>query len=151
MPVTVVVGGQYGSEGKGKICAHLALNGEADFMVRCGGPNSGHTVDKHGEVYELKQVPVGFVNPNTRLLIAAGGIIDPQTLLHEVELCGIDASRLGIDGNAMILEDSDILEESSGDIRPRLGSTNQGVGAAVSRGVPRCRSFSRHSISSGCS
>lgn len=137
MPVTVVVGGQYGSEGKGKICAHLALNGEADFMVRCGGPNSGHTVDKQGQIYELKQVPVGFVNPDTRLLIAAGGIIDPRTLLHEVELCGIDVSRLGIDGNAMVIEEADVLEESTGDIRARLGSTNQGVGAAVARRVAR--------------
>jgi len=65
MPVTVVVGGQYGSEGKGKICAYLALNDSVDFMVRCGGPNSGHTVVLPSKCYELKQVPTGFVNPRT--------------------------------------------------------------------------------------
>ena len=137
MPVTVVVGGQYGSEGKGKVCAHLALAGEADYMVRCGGPNSGHTVDQDGTVYELKQVPAGFVNPRTRLLIAAGALINPRTLLQEIELCGLASSRLGIDGNAAIIEGSDILAESSSDLQPRLGSTNQGVGAAVARRVAR--------------
>lgn len=137
MPVTVVVGGQYGSEGKGKICAHLALAGEADYMVRCGGPNSGHTVDQDGVVYELKQVPTGFVNPSTRLLIASGALINPKTLLHEIQLCGLDQSRLGIDGNAAIIEESDIHAELSGDLQSRLGSTNQGVGAAVARRVAR--------------
>lgn len=137
MPVTVVVGGQYGSEGKGKICAHLALSGEADFVVRCGGPNSGHTVDKDGIVYELKQVPAGFVNPDVRLLIAAGAIINPDTLLHEIELCGLDESRIGIDGNAAVIEGSDIRAESTGELRARLGTTAQGVGAAVARRVAR--------------
>ena len=137
MPVTVVVGGQYGSEGKGKMCAHLALAGEADYMVRCGGPNSGHTVDQDGVVYELKQVPAGFVNPATRLLIAAGALINPKTLLHEIEVCRLDPSRLGIDGNAVIVEETDILAESTGDLRPRLGSTSQGVGAAVARRTAR--------------
>ena len=89
MPVTVVVGGQYGSEGKGKICAHLAMTDRVDFMVRCGGPNSGHTVDVCGERYELKQVPSGFVNPETRLLVAAGALVNPRIFLEEVELCGL--------------------------------------------------------------
>ena len=137
MPVTVVVGGQYGSEGKGKVCAHLALAGEADYMVRCGGPNSGHTVDKGGAVYELLQVPAGFVNSGTRLLIAAGALISPRILLHEIELCGLDPSRLGIDGNVAIIEEADTLAESSSDLRSRLGSTNQGVGVAVARRVAR--------------
>ena len=137
MSVTVVVGGQYGSEGKGKVCAHLALAGEADYMVRCGGPNSGHTVDQAGVVYELKQVPAGFVNLQTRLLIAAGALVKPEILLHEIDLCGLDESRIGIDANAAIIEESDILTESSSELRARLGSTNQGVGAAIARRVAR--------------
>ncbi len=75
MTVTVVVGGQYGGEGKGKICAHLAMTDDIDIMVRCGGPNSGHTVDLAGKRYELKQVPAGFVNPRTLLFIAAGALV----------------------------------------------------------------------------
>src|SRR5687767_10339187 len=100
MPVTVIVGGQYGSEGKGKVCAHLALNGAADVMVRCGGPNAGHTVDLGTSKFELKQVPCGFINPRTRLLIAAGALIDTPILRHEIEICGLDPERLGIDRNA---------------------------------------------------
>src|SRR5688500_10785623 len=107
MPVTVVVGGQYGSEGKGKVCAHLSLTGTADFMVRCGGPNAGHTVDLGTEKYELKQVPAGFINPSTRLLIAPGALVDPTLLLHEIDLCRLDQLRLGIDRNAGIVEVSD--------------------------------------------
>ena len=137
MPVTVVVGGQYGSEGKGKICAHLAMTDDVDYMVRCGGPNSGHTVDVAGKRYELKQVPSGFINPRTRLLIAAGALVNPKILMEEVELCGLDPARLAIDNNAGVLEESDILRESELDLRGRLGSTGSGVGSAVSRRVLR--------------
>ena len=141
MPVTVVVGGQYGSEGKGKICAHLALTDRVDFMVRCGGPNSGHTVDVRGERYELKQVPAGFVNPETRLLIAAGALVNPRIFLEEVELCGLSPARVGIDENAAVIEEADIATEHTLDLRGRLGSTGSGVGAAVGRRVLRERDF----------
>ena len=141
MPVTVVVGGQYGSEGKGKICAHLALTGTVDYMVRCGGPNSGHTVDVRGKRYELKQVPAGFVNADTRLLIAPGALVNPKIFLDEVKLCGLDPTRLGIDENAGVIEESDIVQERDLDLRGRLGSTGSGVGSAVSRRVLRDRDF----------
>jgi adenylosuccinate synthase len=141
MPVKVVVGGQYGSEGKGKICAHLAMTDDVDYVVRCGGPNSGHTVDVEGRRFELKQVPAGFVNPRTRLLIAAGALVNPKIMMEEIQLCGLDASRLGIDENAGVIEESDILRESELDLRGRLGSTGSGVGSAVSRRVLRERDF----------
>ena len=141
MPVTVVVGGQSGSEGKGKVCAHLALSDEADVMIRCGGPNAGHTVDLGDRKFELKQVPAGFVNSRTRLLMAPGALVDPQLLLHEIEECGLDSSRFGIDRNAGIVERSDRGVESSNGLRERLGSTGMGVGSAVSRRVLRESSF----------
>ncbi|MXW29905.1 MAG: adenylosuccinate synthetase [Chloroflexi bacterium] len=137
MPVTVVVGGQYGSEGKGKICAHLALTDRVDFMVRCGGPNSGHTVDVRGERYALKQVPSGFVNPETRLLVAAGALVNPRIFMEEVEQCGLSPGRVGIDENAAVIEEADITTEQTLDLRGRLGSTGTGVGAAVGRRVLR--------------
>jgi adenylosuccinate synthase len=141
MSITVVVGGQYGSEGKGKVCAHLALNGDADLMVRCGGPNAGHTVDLGTTKYELKQVPCGFVNKSTRLLIAAGALIDLEILFHELELCGLGPDRLGIDVNAGIIGPNDRHAEASERLRDRLGSTGMGVGAAVSRRVLRSPDF----------
>jgi len=141
MPVTVVVGGQYGSEGKGKICAYLSLKDNADLVVRCGGPNSGHTVDVHGRIYELKQVPAGFVNPTSRLLLAPGALINPALLLHEIDICGLDATRIGIDRNAGIIEDFDRATEVENSLRDRLGSTGVGMGSAVSRRTLRRADF----------
>jgi adenylosuccinate synthase len=141
MPVTVVVGGQYGSEGKGKVCAHLASADAVDVMVRCGGPNAGHTVYFNGECFELKQVPAGFINSGTRLLLAAGSLVDPQLLLKEIKACGLTPERIGVDENAGIIEPSDRDAETSSDLRGRLGSTNMGVGSAVSRRVIRGAGF----------
>lgn len=76
MPLTVVVGGQDGSEGKGKITSYLALRDHVDMVVRCGGPNSGHTVEVGGQRYELRLLSCGFMNPNTRLLLGIGSLID---------------------------------------------------------------------------
>lgn len=133
MSYTVVVGGQFGSEGKGKICAHLAMMGEVDFMVRCGGPNSGHTVDIHGRRYQLRQVPAGFVNCQTRLLLAPGALVNREVFLREVSTCGLDPDRIGIDENAGVIDQVDIDNEASIGLNERLGSTGSGVGSAVSR------------------
>lgn len=141
MPVTVVVGGQFGSEGKGKVTAHLALTSNADFVVRCGGPNSGHTVDIDGCRYELKQVPAGFVNQRTRLLVAGGALVNPHIFLQEVQMLGLDPTRIGIDENAGIIEDADKQEEADMGLQGRLGSTGMGVGSAVSRRVLRTADF----------
>ena len=141
MPVTVVVGGQFGSEGKGKICAHLAATDNVDYMVRCGGPNSGHTVYVGNQRYQLRQVPAGFVNPRTRLLIAPGALVDPHVFLKEVVLCGLDPSRIGIDKNAGVIEETDLEREQTLDLNGRLGSTGAGIGSAVSRRALRDPGF----------
>ena len=141
MPATVVVGGQYGSEGKGKVCAHLAAVCKADVMVRCGGPNAGHTVDLGSVKYELKQVPAGFLNESTRLLIAPGAMVDPPVLLDEVRNCGLTPARLGIDRNAGIIEADDKVSEKRLGLADRLGSTGMGVGSATSRRVLRTPDF----------
>ena len=133
MSITVVVGGQFGSEGKGKICAHLALTDNVDYMIRCGGPNSGHTVDVEGKRYQLRQVPAGFINQHTRLLVAPGALVNPEIFLQEVALCGLDPSRIGIDKNTGVIEDVDLRSESTLCLAERLGSTVTGVGSAVSR------------------
>lgn len=141
MSVTVVVGGQYGSEGKGKVCAHLALTRNPAYMVRSGGPNAGHTVHQAGVRYQLRQVPAGFVNPKTRLLIAPGALVEPEILLAEIRLCGLDPSRIGVDRNAGIIEPSDQDTEREARMEPRLGSTGSGTGAAASRRAIRDPEF----------
>ena len=82
MVLTIVVGGQFGGEGKGKIVSYLSLEDNLDYVVRCGGPNSGHTVVFGGNRYALRLLPAGFINSGSRLLLAAGTLINPDILLH---------------------------------------------------------------------
>jgi adenylosuccinate synthase len=143
MAITVVVGAQYGGEGKGKVVAHLAVADDADFVVRCGGPNSGHTVQLHGLKYELKQVPAGFTNRRTRLLLAAGMVINPSLLLQEIAACALSPERIGVDANAVILESFDPERERELLLRDRFGSTGVGMGSVVSRRVLRAKGLRR--------
>ena len=134
MSVWVVVGGQYGSEGKGKISAYITLHENIDICVRCGGPNSGHSfVGRDGDMRLVRQLPTGFVSPRTRLMIAAGALIDLEVLKRELREFDPDFSRVRIDRNAMIIEDSDKQNEQRLCLRERLSSTLCGVGSAVAR------------------
>src|SRR3989344_5775473 len=76
--VTIVIGGQFGSEAKGKVISFLA--NEFDIAVRTGSPNAGHTVFKDGEIYRLQQIPATFVNKKCVLYIGAGALINPDIL-----------------------------------------------------------------------
>src|SRR5438132_13080182 len=123
MSLWVIVGGQYGSEGKGKVAAFIALRERIDVCIRCGGPNSGHSfVDYDGRTRLLRQLPTGFMRANTRLLIPAGGLIDLGILRRELDEFGLDNSRVGIDRNAMIIEDKDKEVEANLNLRERLSS-----------------------------
>ena len=134
MSVWVVVGGQFGSEGKGKISAIITLQEQIDICIRCGGPNSGHSFQKpDGEMVLLRQLPTGFVRPETRLLIPAGGLVDLDVLRSEIEALGLDASRVGVDRNAMVITADDREHERQLGLRERLSSTLCGVGSAVAR------------------
>jgi adenylosuccinate synthase len=138
MSLWVVVGGQFGSEGKGKVSAFIAKQENIDICVRCGGPNSGHSfVDKHGKTIVLRQLPTGFINPCTRLLIPAGALIDPIVLKHEIDFLSLPPGRIGIDRKAFVIEAKDRQTEQSLGLRERLSSTLCGVGAAQSRRVMR--------------
>jgi adenylosuccinate synthase len=138
MSVWVVVGGQYGSEGKGKISAYLTLEHDIDICVRCGGPNSGHCfVDDIGASRALRQIPAGFVRAKSRLLIPSGGLIELDVLRHEIESLKLGPERVGIDRSAMIIEQTDRQKERDLGLDFRLSSTLCGVGSAVSRRVLR--------------
>jgi adenylosuccinate synthase len=138
MSLWVIVGGQYGSEGKGKVSAFIAKQENIDICVRCGGPNSGHSfVDEHGKTIVLRQLPTGFVNRRTRLLIPAGALIDPVVLKQEIDFLSLPAERIGIDRKCFIIEAKDREQEQSLGLRERLSSTLCGVGAAQSRRVMR--------------
>jgi adenylosuccinate synthase len=138
MSLWVVVGGQYGSEGKGKISALISKQENIDICVRCGGPNSGHSfVDESGKIVVLRQLSTGFVNQRTRLLIPAGAMIDPSVLRQEIEFLRLPPERIGIDQNCLIIEEKDREAEQKLLLRERLSSTLCGVGAAQARRILR--------------
>lgn len=136
--VVAVVGGQYGSEGKGKLVAHLAGTCATSLSaVRCGGTNSGHTIDSVDGPLVLRQLPSASLVKRARLFLAAGMIMDLPLLARECARAGVDVSRLRIDRNAVILEDGDAARERSVALGDRISSTLSGSGAALARKIMR--------------
>ena len=130
--VDVLVGGQYGSEGKGNIVAHIAP--EYELLVRVGGPNAGHKVFAADEPEVYHHLPSGTQRaPNAKLLLGAGAVLYPDNLMKEIASHGISADRLSIDPQAMIIEDADRAEERR--LLAAISSTFQGVGAASARKI----------------
>lgn len=130
--VDVLVGGQYGSEGKGNIVGHIAS--EYSLLVRVGGPNAGHKVFAEPEPEAYFHLPSGTERaPKAQLLLGAGAVIYPPKLLQEIATHHIDAERLSIDPLAMIIEDDDVEVEK--EFLAAISSTAQGVGAASARKI----------------
>jgi adenylosuccinate synthase len=127
--VDVIVGGQYGSEGKGNIVGHIAP--EYDLLIRVGGPNAGHQVYAEPDPEKYFHLPSGTRRaPNAKLLLGAGAVIYPPKLLEEIATHQVSAERLSIDPQAMIIDASDIEEERR---FSNISSTAQGVGVASAR------------------
>ncbi len=140
MPVTVVVGGQFGSEGKGKVAHALAQEKRAGIAVRVGGTNSGHTVvDARGNKIILRQLPTAAILPGVICVLGAGSYIDPDILLQEVALTHLKENCLKIDPNAAVITEREKREEASSTLRHSIASTLSGTGATVSRRVARIR------------
>src|SRR3954468_14613025 len=104
MPATVVVGAQWGDEGKGKIVDLLAQS--SDVVCRYqGGPNAGHTIIVDGETFKIRQVPSGVISGKTSV-IGAGCVVDPEVLLGEFDDLrdrGVDPSVVVVSGNAHLI------------------------------------------------
>jgi adenylosuccinate synthase len=129
--VDVIVGGQYGSEGKGQVAAYLSP--EYDVLVRVGGPNAGHTVLNESGVFVYHQLPSGAKDTNAKLLLGPGMTIYVPALLKEIKECGVTRDRLFIDPQAMVIEDDDKANE--GGLRDTIASTASGSGAASARRI----------------
>jgi adenylosuccinate synthase len=128
--VDVLVGGQYGSEGKGNVCAHLAH--DYDVLMRVGGPNAGHMVAYPQQKYV--QLPSGTrSNTDAKILIGAGATIWPEQMIKEIGQCSLTKDRLVIDEQAMIIEQSD--RDIEAQLLGGIASTKQGVGAATARKI----------------
>ena len=135
MPATVVVGTQWGDEGKGKLTDLLAK--EMHLVVRYqGGHNAGHTIVVDGETFALQLIPSGILHSFITCVIGNGVVVDPKVLVHELdtlETRGIDTTRLKISGNAhLVMPYHQELDRMSERFlgRNKLGTTKGGIGPA---------------------
>lgn len=136
MSATVIVGTQWGDEGKGKIIDILAS--KADVVVRSsGGNNAGHTVVHGDNVYKLHLIPSGILYPNTQCLIGSGVVIDPKVIITEIKALkdrGISCENLRIDARADIIFPWHIAidklseEEKAKRTGVNIGTTGRGIG-----------------------
>jgi adenylosuccinate synthase len=141
--VDTLVGMQWGSEGKGKVAAHLAK--EYNAMVRSGGPQAGHTFYDLGETkHVLRQIPCGVIEDKCLLFITAGGLINVDVLASELKFHPLYPDRLMIDPHTMVVTEKHIEEERVRDIEKRIASTVEGVGAAQSDKVWRTARLFAH-------
>lgn len=138
--VDVIVGLQFGSEGKGKIAAILAgWVGRYDAAVRVGAPNAGHTIIHQGNTYKMRSIPCAWVNQTIKLYIGAGGLINLDVLFKELKMLEMwpIANRLRIDINAGIVTQDDIKAEEEAKMYEGIGSTCEGIGEAMARKIYR--------------
>lgn len=135
MSCTVVVGGQFGSEGKGKVTALVSSTLSKPWVVRCGGPNSGHTSSFNGKETVLRQLPSGIGYNGAKALIPAGAIVDEQLLLNEIRSLNIQKEQVIVDPRAILLLDVDRDWEKA-NLR-HISSTCSGTGAATIRRLTR--------------
>ena len=133
MSCTVVVGTQWGDEGKGKIVDLLAER--ADVVARYqGGNNAGHTLVLGDETYKLRLVPSGVLWPGTLCVLGAGVVLDPEVLMEELdglEQRGIDLSGVRISGNAHLIMPWHKIIDADSELmlgRLQIGTTRRGIG-----------------------
>lgn len=134
--LTLIVGGFFGDEGKGKIAAYIALNKNYGYAVRTGAINAGHTVVYQGRRFVLRVISAGFVNENAKLLIPAGALIKLNVFFNEIREVGVE-NRVCVDHNTGVIEDEHVVRESVDPHLSSIGSTKQGVGIAMSERVLR--------------
>lgn len=143
MPANIVVGTQWGDEGKGKIIDIIASR--ADVVVRSqGGNNAGHTVVNDGQTYKLHLIPSGILYKNTACLIGAGVVLDPKDLLSEIDNLsprGVSFDNLKIDPRAHVVMPWHItLDGLSEKFRGNsdIGTTKRGIGPCYMDKYERC-------------
>jgi len=135
--VDVILGGQFGSEGKGNVVSYIAP--EYDLFIRSGGANAGHKVFEpwSGEVYCFHHIPSGTRhNKTAKVALAPGAVLWVPKLLEEIRDNNLSPERLWIDPQALIVTEAD-REREANTIVGGIGSTGQGVGSAVSRRIMR--------------
>jgi adenylosuccinate synthase len=133
VPGIVVLGAQWGDEGKGKVTDLLAE--QADLVIRFqGGNNAGHTIMREGEEFKFHLIPSGILYPGLNCAIGNGVALDPRVLLEEIEGLKrrqIDVSGLKLSANAHLIMPYHVLLDQAGEARLgklRIGTTKRGIG-----------------------
>ena len=130
MPSTVVIGGFFGDEGKGKIISYLALHDKPSIVVRGGaGPNAGHTIKDGEKIYKVRMLPSGFLNKDAKVMVGPGVVVNPSVLLKEINDFDVEG-RAFLDYNCGIIEESHREADSQGRLKEKIGSTGSGTGPA---------------------
>src|ERR1700723_455698 len=133
MPGIVIVGAQWGDEGKGKITDLLAERGDAVVRFQ-GGNNAGHTIVRDGQTYKLHLMPSGILHPGKLCIIGSGVVLDPKALtdeLDELRRRGVDTSSLRISANAHLIMPYHMLLDDAGEAKLgklQIGTTRRGIG-----------------------
>ena len=128
MSVTIVIGAQFGSEGKGKTTSLLARDfGEKCAVVRCGGPNSGHITHEHGREYCLRLIPSGVVY-GRRLFLAPAAVVDLDVLRFEINEYGVSPEQLSVDPFSVLITPQ--MKEAEKRLTQAISSTGSGTGVA---------------------
>ena len=133
--VDCLIGLQWGSEGKGKISAHLSH--EYNAMVRSGGAQAGHTFYFQSEHYVNRQIPCGVINPNCSLFLSAGSLVSFDVLFKEIRRYQLYPNRLMIDRHAMVVTNKHTAMERRASLDQKLASTLEGIGAAQAEKIWR--------------
>ena len=133
MPVSVVVGGQFGSEGKGKVALEIVRRDRsAAAAVRVGGTNSGHTaLGADLETYILRQLPAAGVDRSVQMVLPPGSYIDLAVFKEELARLSVGPDLVAIDPMARIITDQHKDWERAAELGDSIGSTQSGTGAAV--------------------
>ena len=130
MGSTVVIGGFFGDEGKGKIISYLALHDKPSIVVRGGaGPNAGHTIKDGEKTYKVRMLPSGFLNKDAKVMVGPGVVVNPSVLLKEINDFSVEG-RAFLDYNCGIIEESHREADSQGRLKEKIGSTGSGTGPA---------------------
>ncbi len=133
MPGIVIVGAQWGDEGKGKITDLLAEQGDAVVRFQ-GGNNAGHTIVRDGVQWKLHLIPSGILHPGKTCVIGNGVVIDPKVLIDELDTLRarkVDVSGLRISANAHLIMPYHLLLDSAGEAKLgslQIGTTRRGIG-----------------------
>lgn len=138
MPITIVVGGQYGSEGKGKVVNYLTRSEGIQMAVKVGGSNSGHiSYDQEGNRVVFHHISAACLEPGVKCILPPGNYIDPDVFLKDLSYGYVDAEDVFVDPYAAVITKEDRNYEQDHNLGQEFGCTLSGTTSSVVRRVKR--------------